>query len=336
MKKRNSSFELLRIICIFIIILFHYSDHGVVNPFDVSLGNNLNLVFLQFFRIGGGIANAIFVIISGYFLVESKFSLKKVLNLYSVVLFYSVLLGLLSVAFSFNTFSMSFLLHIFFPVSSNLYWFFTCYLFLYFMFPYLNMIVSKCSFKKMIYLLGFGFLIFVLFPSFFKCYTFENNFLIFIFYYFVGAFFKKYGDNFRVIKNNYFLSFVCFIVFILTLVFCIFLAKLGYGFVFLHLVWPFNRIISFVFAIMLFLIFENLNFESSIINYLSKFVFGIYLIHMNSYFWPFFWRILFNNSLIINSNSFLIYCLLDCFLVFLICLIIYVLRKKIFTKIFNL
>lgn len=53
-KKRESNFELLRIISMFGIILFHYSDHGCN---DITYDNALpvNAAFEYCCRIGGGI-----------------------------------------------------------------------------------------------------------------------------------------------------------------------------------------------------------------------------------------------------------------------------------------
>ena len=59
MKERLSNFELLRILAMFAIILFHYSDHGCydMTPFN---SDNDNFIFQSLFRFGGGWGNCIF------------------------------------------------------------------------------------------------------------------------------------------------------------------------------------------------------------------------------------------------------------------------------------
>ena len=55
-KERSSNFELLRILVMLRIILFHYSDH-VCN--DITYENALyaNTAFEYFCRLGGGLGN---------------------------------------------------------------------------------------------------------------------------------------------------------------------------------------------------------------------------------------------------------------------------------------
>ena len=56
--KRESNFELLRIIAMIGIILFHYSDHGCN---DISFGNalSINVAFEYVTRIGGGVKSSL-------------------------------------------------------------------------------------------------------------------------------------------------------------------------------------------------------------------------------------------------------------------------------------
>ena len=59
---------------------------GLVNINSI----NINRFVGQFLYIGGKLGVVIFVLISGYFLVDSKFKIKKLLKLFLEVLFYSV------------------------------------------------------------------------------------------------------------------------------------------------------------------------------------------------------------------------------------------------------
>ena len=77
--KRESNFELLRIIAMIGIILFHYSDHGCN---DISFENalSINVAFEYVTRIGGGVGNCIFMLLTGYFMSQSKFRINKLLK----------------------------------------------------------------------------------------------------------------------------------------------------------------------------------------------------------------------------------------------------------------
>lgn len=70
-KERNSSLELLRIICIILIIAHHYSYHG---GYDGVTYENLSagVIFIQIIGMFGRMACSIFALISGYFLINAN------------------------------------------------------------------------------------------------------------------------------------------------------------------------------------------------------------------------------------------------------------------------
>ena len=73
--KRQSNFELLRIISMILIIAHHYAIHG---GFELSKqAFSAQLFFLQVLSYGGKLGVNLFVLISGYFLVTSRCKLKK-------------------------------------------------------------------------------------------------------------------------------------------------------------------------------------------------------------------------------------------------------------------
>lgn len=74
-KIRMSNFELLRILCMFLIVAHHFSVHSTFSN-DISV---VNLCLVRALRIGGKLAVNVYVLISGYFMISSKFKLKKLL-----------------------------------------------------------------------------------------------------------------------------------------------------------------------------------------------------------------------------------------------------------------
>lgn len=86
--KRNSSFEILRIISMFAIILRHFSYHG-----NFELQKQLysfNKVFLELIQAGGDFGINCFIMISSYFMVELKFKVEQVIKIIYKVWTYSV------------------------------------------------------------------------------------------------------------------------------------------------------------------------------------------------------------------------------------------------------
>lgn len=70
-EKRISNIEVLRVMSMFAIILHHYYAHG---DFLINGVFTINEIIVQLLSSGGKIAVDIFVIISGFFLVEKRFS----------------------------------------------------------------------------------------------------------------------------------------------------------------------------------------------------------------------------------------------------------------------
>lgn len=72
-KQRNSSFELLRIVSMILIIAHHYSVHGGwVYDYNILSTNKL---FIDLLSIGGKLGVNCFVVITGFFLVVLNLNL---------------------------------------------------------------------------------------------------------------------------------------------------------------------------------------------------------------------------------------------------------------------
>ena len=72
--QRNSRLELLRILCMLMIVAYHYSIYGFYSD-DVLSSPNKTLIELV--GLGGNIGASTFVLISGYYMVNSRYSFRK-------------------------------------------------------------------------------------------------------------------------------------------------------------------------------------------------------------------------------------------------------------------
>lgn len=72
-KERKSNFEILRILAMVLIISYHFVFHSNYNYGAI----NAHDFILRTFWLFGEIGVNLFMLISGYFMVHSKFSLKK-------------------------------------------------------------------------------------------------------------------------------------------------------------------------------------------------------------------------------------------------------------------
>ena len=151
-KERNSSIEVLRILAMLGIVIMH--TNGPV----MERGLETGFVWTQ---IENGIFNAgvsIFVLISGYFGIRR--STKKLIELESTVIFYAVLSAI--VGYWFGSESLLNIIKAFIPISTNCYWFISCYILLVIFSPYINKsidLMSEPQHRQLLMLMSAVFLI---------------------------------------------------------------------------------------------------------------------------------------------------------------------------------
>ena len=145
---RNASFELLRIICMLLIISTHFLGHGGwksnMTGANEVFGKLLQSIFYPSVNL--------YVMIGAYFMCQSTsthVNWEKVLKLCGMVLFYSLLIYTISISFDNYYFDTTGLLTSIFPAMSGKYWYFTAYLVLLVLSPFLNMIIRGLSTKQL-------------------------------------------------------------------------------------------------------------------------------------------------------------------------------------------
>ena len=96
MSKRKSNLELLRIISMILIVMSHCDEiFGLSNLYSQTLG--IGKIINDWLNMGGQIGVGCFLLISGYFMIEQRVTLKKIMRIGGQVWFYtiSIWLGLL-------------------------------------------------------------------------------------------------------------------------------------------------------------------------------------------------------------------------------------------------
>lgn len=319
--RRNSSIELLRIICMIGIIMHHFSVHG---DFEIISSDNFsfNLVLVQIFSIYGKMACNIFILITGYFMIKSDFNIKKFILLIVEMTFYSLTI---SIIFYFinpeNVNIIDIVKSIFSVFYGN--WFLVNYLIIYVLTPYINkMILSldKINFKKFIYIL---IIVFSIIPTFaINCKYEFNNFDIMIIMYIIGAYIRLYSENKKDKKYLYGMLLFNGMLLLSVIFFDIVGLILNKNGIIKNATYfsKINSIITVGGAILTFLYFlNNINFNSKIINFFSSTTLGIYLIHDNKFVREFIWIDVFPNNEYINEQYFIWFIILKVLLIFLIC-----------------
>lgn len=89
-KEKMSNIELLKILAIFMVITSHFCVHGGYDNLNF-INLNFNRYLVQILRIGT-IANHIFIIITGYFMINKKIKVEKIVKLILEMFVYSILI----------------------------------------------------------------------------------------------------------------------------------------------------------------------------------------------------------------------------------------------------
>lgn len=160
--KRLANVELLRIIAMLMVVMLHYLGKGGLLP-TITTGMGTTAYVAWILESLSIVAVNVYVLISGYFLVESEFKTGKIVKLVLQVLFYTILITVLSLAFgiiSREDLGIYNLIVQLFPFQLEQYWFMTSYLVLYILSPILAMGVKALS-KKNLEILMVVFLVFM-------------------------------------------------------------------------------------------------------------------------------------------------------------------------------
>lgn len=305
---RNSSFELLRIIAMLMIIGHHFVVHG--GFLDTSTVNGWILTFLEF---GGKFGVIIYILISGYFMVTAKFTFRKLFKLWCEVWFYSVVLYIISIFLPNFRFSARGLVTALFPVLMVEWWFVTYYIFLYLLSPFINKLVkalSKSEYGWLIVLLLF------LYTALRLSIGISSIFLMFIIIYLIGGYLRLHPIK----KMQKFSILVpCFIILYLAL-------NIAQYYISYHF-FETDRLLMILCAVLFFMIFEKFNIKSKTINIISSATFGIYLIHDNLNISPYLWNEVFQNNSYGFSEYLLLYSFLVILSVFVVCVTVDLARK---------
>ncbi|MBQ7452795.1 MAG: acyltransferase [Clostridia bacterium] len=282
-KERQTGFEILRIIAMFLICCVHIMNAGGMLA-NASAESAIwqKLLYSVFI-----ISVNVFVLISGYFMVTSKFKLKKIIYLWLEVLFYSVTMYLItSLAFEHN-FSWSSLFWYCLPITSNNFWFFTAYFLLYLISPFLNKALNSSS-KKELTILVIGILIFVYLATRFAIFEVAAIgagycILWFIILYILGAYLRLYP-----IKLPKIYAFIIYLACTLTLFVFSRITNDGFWLGLVYNSLDYTSPLVVIASMCAIIIFKDITLKNKIIHnavcYISSCTFGIYLYHCSVFF----------------------------------------------------
>ena len=132
---RNGNLERLRLLSMLLIVSYHYSIWGF---FDDEIIYSSNKLFVDLIGMCGWIGILLFVVISGYFMAEGRFTLRKLLTLMGTIWFYTLGALLVYLFVDRAQITRAAVLDAFFPLLRQHYWFMSYYTALMLCSPFLN------------------------------------------------------------------------------------------------------------------------------------------------------------------------------------------------------
>ncbi|MBP5623927.1 MAG: acyltransferase [Lachnospiraceae bacterium] len=196
--KRNANIELLRIISMIMVTMLHALDKGglLVNIVDNPGVNTWVAWGLEALSIS---AVNIFMLISGYFLIDSKFKLSRFFELIGQTIFYTLGAFIVCYALGINKgeTDVYWMLNYILPIHMKVFWFITSYVVLYALLPIITEGVHRITQKQLGTMLIILLVYECAFKSFlpFRMYTDEHgySFIWYLIVFLVGAYLKLYG-----------------------------------------------------------------------------------------------------------------------------------------------
>ena len=288
--KRQANFELLRIVAMFMIITLHY----IVKGCSVSDAIDRTFVYytLRLIEAFCIVAVNCYVLISGFFLVESEWKAGRVISLLAQILFYSVLIPLAMMCIgmiSWQDLDLYDWIGFIFPIETEHYWFATAYLMMYIFAPVLAAGVKRMDKKSMQKVIVVLLLFFSVGKSVLPVslvtdrYGYDYGWFLCLFL--IAAYIRLYCPSWLEQKKHALFLYV-------SMSLCIFVLSIATGALgnsidtfayYSEMPYTYNHVLCLIGAIGLFCTFKNTKIRegkmAGIIRRFAPYTFGIYLLH---------------------------------------------------------
>lgn len=332
---RDSNIELLRIICMVLLVGHHFSVHGGLLGLNFSSSMMAGLALLPV----GKICFIAFIAISMYFLVDGSYKPDRFLNCWIEVLFYSILLTMLTYAMG-GVVRFRDAVSCLFVMIGNSHGFAASYLLFLLIYPFLLAITKNCSKNKARLLLLIAFNV-QIFSQILKGWTGYNQPVyselgLFIFCFFLSLNLKRYPIE--LLNNKVFDMIVVIAVYsyVYVIDYVAYKGELNSCSSVMYSITGDESSIFFIIGgYALFYLFKNIHIPHvSAINSIATTTFGVLLIHDHNFFRHLFWNEIVRTQTFYNSEHFILYLMIATVMIFIICSLIDYIRFIIFSNVF--
>lgn len=345
---RSANIELLRIIAMLFVVALHYlGKGGTLLPWGSPefSGNTYVAWFIEAFAL---VAVNVYVLISGYFLADSKFKIMRIIKLWFQVFFYSagiwlvlLIIGKLSADYT-GTYWLSMF---FLPVTSQHYWFASIYIFLCFLAPFLGVAARKMSKKQLktciiVLLILFSRVWKIFLPLTSPIDDKGYGIIWFVCLFMIAAYIRLHIPTNGQWKKPLLIYIISSIGLFVSLP-CIGMLSQITGKLpdYYNVFYEYNAPFTLVGAVALFMAFRNIRIEnikiSKVINRLASLTFGVYLLHEHVLLRPL-WNSLWNVPKYYQTCYFVIHFIVVILCIFVAGCIVDALRQMLFKLISKL
>lgn len=297
---RNLNIEGLRVLAMLLIIVRHTLGHsGAVKEASGFMRYLVSAVYVLALP-----AVNVYVLISGFFLVDAKWNLKRIVLLWLQVFFYSALFYLIAVTTGLVPFSLSGLVKALLPISGNQYWFarvFWCFsLFA----PFEAILLRNLSKRQFQFLLAVVLIIFSLWRNFVPFAVTVNaeggNSILWFFVLFAfAAYLKRYANEKHGVKFYALLSIGAFLLSLTSYIALNWVSnRFGLNGAGSSLFIEYTSITMIALSVGLFMLFVRMPEKPvsartrKIVMLVSGTTYSVYLIHENIYVKQWLWEII--------------------------------------------
>lgn len=330
-KQRDSNIELFRIITMLLIVAHHYVvNSGLMDVISQQPASSRSLFYLIFGAWGKTGINC-FVLITGYFMCQSRLTLKRYLKLLLEIYFYRFVIYAVFVMAGMRSASVKSILLMLLPFSSIKDGFTSCFMAFYLFIPFSNIAIHAMNRRQHGLLVGLFLLIYTVLAVFPNIDVLFNYVTWFIVLYFIGSYLRLYDVKWISIHTGRKLLMLIAASVASIVLFAIYAGKSGMsGHAAFYLLSDSNKPLALLVAVFAFSFFRQLKFGyHKWINTIASTTFGVLLIHANSdTMRTWLWGDTLKNASMYSSQWWFVHAVLSVLAVFCFCSFLDYLRIK--------
>lgn len=348
-KERMANLELLRIISMLMIVTAHLLNHG--NMIIFAKEGTLSYYFIWILFGFSFTSINIYLLISSYFLIDSKFSTWRIVKIAGQVFFYSFGITLLFWLFGNVDHELKNMVFSVLPLSSDFYWFVSMYVGMYLFSPIMNKLIRSLTKRQLECTIALSFLLISVWPNIIYFSSALNtaggvSISWFLTIYLFGAYLRLYyRPDGKFMKKLVYAVFAALLIpvsrFIIEILLKTPLSKIS---ILDDLMWGYSVFYSYssilvtIASLLLFVAFLNLKIKkeklSRFLNVTATASFGVYLIHDHLYVRESLWTLIDGISLL-NKWYLPLVCIGIVLSVYIICTLIEFLRQLLFLPVYS-